>query len=157
MKTSSKWLHLAIYSVAFAFISLYVAVLVTVNTSDYAEALQSDVPEFLGNALRTLGIPAVIVFFLIGLIGKAIGNKAEKAGRSWVAFFWLSALVSPIIMGIIAVTLKPLDSHDATTSSNPPKSNGDLESKLVELQSLKDKGILSEAEFNEAKKKALDL
>lgn len=157
MKKSMKWVHLGVYSIVFALISLYVGVLISVNSSEYSAALQSSVPEFFGNALRALGIPAVILFFLIGLIGKAIGNKAERAGRSWVAFFWLSALVSPIVMGIIAVTLKPLDSSDSVSSVDSTKSESNLESKLIELQNLKNRGILSEEEFNEAKKKALAL
>lgn len=105
----------------------------------------------------TLAIPALIVGFLFALLAMVIANRAEKSGRSWIAFFWLSALVSPVIMGIIAVTLKPLDSPNGLSTGEAPQPDKNLESQLVELQNLKDKGILSEEEFSKAKKKALDL
>jgi uncharacterized membrane protein len=55
------------------------------------------------------GLVTLIVGFLLALVASAIGNKAEKAGRSWLGFFWFSALLSPIVMGIIAISLKPSD------------------------------------------------
>ena len=110
-----------------------------------------------GRLLPDYPAVAFVILGFFAVLGGVIGHAAQRKGRSFWAFFWLSVLVSPIIMGIIAVTLKPLDSSDTVPSATAPKPHGNLESKLVELQNLKEKGILSEAEFNEAKRKTLGL
>ena len=94
---------------------------------------------------------------VIALLSWAIANKAQKAGRSWAAFFWLSAVVCPIIMGIIAVTLKPLSERSSGENLSTPSLSSSIEAKLLELHSLKEKGVISDQDYEEAKKKALDL
>lgn len=150
-------MHIAIYSLLFTFLFLFVAIAATIASSEYSEALADDFWDFFLEGLSNIGVLLLIVFFLIGLIGAAIANKAEKAGRSWLAFFWLSALVSPIVMGIIAVTLKPSNQGDSESTASISRVEPTFEAKLLELQSLKDKGIISEEEFEQAKKKALGI
>ena len=158
MPTAKKWLHIAIHPLLFTCLFILVGfAVVAVEDEWFRRNFLDYILEAFMEALTVIGGPLLIVFFLTSLIGAAIANRAEKAGRSWVAFFWMSAVVSPIIMGIIAVTIKPLDSAQSKSPAGMPNSIGNLESKLVELQDLKDRGILSEAEFNAAKKKALDL
>lgn len=94
--------------------------------------------------------------FFFSYLAVAVANKAEEAGRSWMSFFWLSLLISPLITWLIAATLKPAGALESSPAF--AESRGDsLERKLTELQSLKDKGILSQDEFEEAKRKALGI
>ncbi len=154
MRKAHKVIHIAIFILSLWLISNTIVVIVAFLEFDYYD--------FSQYWLMILFNPPVFLILLtlssiFALLSWAIGNRAQKAGRSWAAFFWLSALVSPIIMGIIAVTLKPLNgaqSEATLTSSNPEPS---MESKLSELQSLKAKGIISEEEFANAKKKTLGI
>ena len=101
--------------------------------------------------------------FILGLLTISlafsilIADTAKRKGRSWAAFFWLSVLVSPVIMGIIVASLGRPNDRDPAESREPAKSEQSLESKLMELQNLKEKGILSNDEFDKAKKKALGI
>lgn len=155
MRQPQKPAHIAVFIISLILIFNTIIVIAIVETSRYLFF------SWEGWVSQIFYPPSFFVVLLlssvIALVSWAIANKAQKAGRSWAAFFWLSAVVSPIIMGIIAVTLKPLDSPATIPSAKPPKPSGNLESELVQLQNLREKGILSEAEFTEAKKKALGL
>jgi hypothetical protein len=115
---------------------------------------------FLVNMIFGTGYFVYIVLtlaFLIGclfaLIGLVIADIAERKGRSWDAFFWLSVLVSPILMWIIVATIKSdkqVVSHQAATS--PVEVT--VTSKLQELQNLLDSKLITEEEF-EIKRKEL--
>lgn len=144
--------QILIFSVLVAVLPAFVGAVVITESNGLL-----DYDSFFLTRFFILTIPALIVGFLFALLGMVIANRAEKSGRSWMAFFWLSGLVSPLVMGIIAVTLKPLDSPNGLSTGVEPKSDKSLESQLVGLQNLKDTGILSEEEFSAAKKKALDL
>jgi uncharacterized membrane protein YhaH (DUF805 family) len=146
--------NIIIFSTLLALVA--VVVKAGIDTADYNSTLFGFDYFFLAN-LVVLFIPALLLSFLIALIASAIGNRAEKSGRSWYAFFWLSALVSPIIMGIIAASLKPLGQSDAPLESTAIREEPSLEAKLSELQSLRDKGVLSDEEFAEARKKVLGI
>ena len=50
-----------------------------------------------------LGI-AILIFGMIGLV---IADHAEKKGKSWSTFFWLSLLISPLVTGLIVATISP--------------------------------------------------
>lgn len=50
-------------------------------------------------------IPVLVVAGFSSALAVLIADTAEKKGKSWDAFFWLSILVSPVIMGIIAVVI----------------------------------------------------
>ena len=153
MKASAKLLHLGLYSVGLTLLGL------TILTSG---ALVEDpwgysFGGYFTVAFSLWALPAFAIFLVSGGIAWAVGQRAEKAGRSWLAFFWLSAAVSPIIMGIIAVTLKPLDSPAFQTDLSLGKTETSLEAKLEELHALKEKGILTDSEFEKVKKKVLGI
>jgi hypothetical protein len=157
MSRAWKLVQIGLHAVTFPFLLLFFWVVITTNGTQYSDPLGPIFWLVFFELFIDFGFLALIFFFLIGLIGAAIGNKAARAGRSWTAFFWLSALISPIIMGIIAVTLKPVGQSVASESLLPPKLESSLESKLLQLHSLKEQGILSDDEFEEAKKRTLGL
>ena len=45
--------------------------------------------------------------FVFGIIGLSIADHAQKKGKSWSTFFWLSLLISPLITGLIVATISP--------------------------------------------------
>lgn len=90
---------------------------------------------------------------IFAILAGAVANKAEEAGRGWVSFFWLSLLISPLITWLIVATLKPAIGTPAESASRVET----LESKLEELKRMQEKGLISEAEFDEAKRKSLGL
>ena len=148
MKKPNKSLHITAFVISLVVLFNTILTLLTSGSLTYWLDQLFWLPSFL---------PVIALSFATALLSWAIANRAQKAERSWAAFFWLSALVSPLIMGIIAVTLKPLDSSEFSSSTGSLKSDGPLENKLAELQNLKEKGMLSDAEFDEARKKALGL
>ena len=157
MQKGTKAVHIVFFALT---VSAIVNTVLTILVQE-----SSSVPYYSGFWASWVGqlfwLPTVLVIVLIAggsaLLSWAIANKAEKAGRSWAAFFWLSALVSPIIMGIIAVTLKPLDSPASQADLPSGNTERGLEPKLEELHALKEKGILTDEEFEKAKKKALGI
>lgn len=58
---------------------------------------------YWGVLLAVVGGVAITLGF-----GVLIANAASEKGRSWIAFFFLSFFVSPVIMGIIAAAISPL-------------------------------------------------
>lgn len=107
--------------------------------------------------------PYQFIVFILGLLTISlafsilIADTAKRKGRSWAAFFWLSVLVSPIIMGIIVASLGQQSAPHPSESSKPSKDDQSLEYRLLELNGLKDKGVVSEEEFAQAKKKILGI
>jgi len=81
-----------------------------------------------------------------------IAYAAQRKGRSWAAFFWLTILVGPIIMGIIVATISPV----RPTTVQVVNPNSDISQKITELASMRDKGLLTEAEFESKKRELLD-
>lgn len=106
-------------------------------------------------------VTTFLVFFSLGTVIlpflSVVANTTEEKGRSWLAFFWLSALVSPVITGIIAVSLKPLDPPIPPSNTSGSDTEAGLESRLGELHALKEKGLISQEEFEKARKKAIGL
>ena len=97
----------------------------------------------------------IIVFLLAVLVGvffwaSAIAAQAQNKGRSFNAFFWLSFLVSPIIMQIIVATIQPLDS----TTAIPSRSKDSL-AEIAKLKELMDAGAINQVEFEQQKEKLL--
>lgn len=85
--------------------------------------------------------------FFISIFSIAVANQAEQAGRSWIAFFWLSALISPLITWLVVATLKPLGKGDLAGKPSAPS----LEKKLRELSELLEKGLITQSEFDQKK------
>ena len=71
-------------------------------------------------ALGALNLGFAVAFEILGLfavLGGVIGHAAQRKGRSFWAFFWLSVLFSPIIMGIIVAVISPLSDSPAATEA----------------------------------------
>lgn len=125
--------------------ALLAAVVLTIATAFDNFEILSDPLLSLYLYLLWFSITTVLVPILT-----LVANKAERAGRSWTGFFWLSLVISPLITGLIAIALKDEDFSEGKNAVELGKET--LESKLLEIQSLLDKGLISEADF-EAKKK----
>jgi hypothetical protein len=48
---------------------------------------------------------AGFVIFIFGIVGMLIADYAERKGKSWEAFFWLSVLVSPVLTAIVVAVI----------------------------------------------------
>jgi cell division protein FtsX len=102
-----------------------------------------------------------LTFVVVGLIGGAffsalalgIANMAEQKGRSFDAFFMLSVIFSPIIMGIIAASLGPVAKGQSSTQSAP--SVPDITEQIKKLSDLREQGILTQEEFDDKKEQLL--
>lgn len=93
-----------------------------------------------------------ILFFVVGIyavIGVQIGKFAQKKGRSFLTFFWLTVLLSPIITGIIVAVMQPLPGN--TSNQLPPREVAEL-AKAADL--LKE-GLITHEEFKAIKAKVL--
>ena len=53
-----------------------------------------------------IAFPIFVILPLFGLLGALIADKAKSKGRSWNSFFWLSILVSPLVMFIIVSAIQ---------------------------------------------------
>jgi hypothetical protein len=102
-----------------------------------------------------------LVIALIGvqiMLSSFIADSAAAKGRSWSAFFWLSLLINPLVVWIVAVSLSPLPGSELYATPNrdsqPPRPD-DPSQQLRGLVALRDDGLLSEAEFQEKKKEIL--
>jgi hypothetical protein len=62
----------------------------------------------------TFIILAVVSLLLNLTIGVFVANAAQRKGRSWAAFFWLSVVAGWLIMAIVVAAIAPI----ANSSSN---------------------------------------
>lgn len=97
---------------------------------------------------------------IIALASAAIARMAESKGRSYLAFFWLSALISPILMWIIAAAISPLTQNtmltDATKKLDDSTESLNLMEQLQKLSELHEQGVLTKVEYNQKKKQLLE-
>lgn len=104
---------------------------------------------------NTTGLAAV--WFLFGVpaafLSALIARIAERRGRNWFLFLWLSVVFSPLIMGLVVAFAGP-DQPALTTPA--PHAQGDSLDKLERLAKLKDSGAISEAEYEDKKRALLD-
>jgi LytS/YehU family sensor histidine kinase len=107
---------------------------------------------FLGGSEGLSAALVLVALGVVGAIAAVVADAARKKGRTFSTFFWLSYLVSPIVMGIIVATLPPL-----TKPSNSVKTSGNSSdsAEIEKLASLRDSGVLSEEEFASAKRRLL--
>jgi len=47
------------------------------------------------------------VWLFFGIMALSIANQASAKGKSWVSFFWLSILISPLITWLIVSSIQP--------------------------------------------------
>lgn len=104
------------------------------------------------------GFDMSAVIFFMGLLGiilwpvtriaVLIADLAERKSRSFVAFFWLSILISPLITWLIVSSVgKEKDSSRAGSSAD----------ELRKLNDLFKEGILTQEEFDKKKQEILGL
>lgn len=91
---------------------------------------------------------------LLGWASSAIGRMAEKKGRSYYAFFWLSALINPILMWIIAAAISKQPA--ARTSPAAINTHDEATDQIAKLGALKEQGLITKAEFDAKKRELLD-
>jgi len=85
----------------------------------YVSGGQLPFPELGSGNLGFFVVFVILGFFAV--VGGLIGGAAQRKGRSFWAFFWLSVLVSPIIMGIIVAVISPLADSAAVRESPSSK------------------------------------
>jgi len=101
----------------------------------------------------------LMMMSLFSMFGTLIGKAAVQKGRSFWAFFILSLLIGPLVMGIVVAIVSPTPGSPraqvstTTTSSTTP----DLETTLGELKNLHDKGLITDEEYDRAKRKSLGI
>lgn len=111
----------------------------------FGSALQQKMPDGIYEVFVML-----IVYFitLFGSVAIKIADIAEKKDRSWVSFFWLSILISPLITWLIVAVLNNDVRNDIQTST--------IAVQIAELNSLFQSGAIDEDEYKKAKAKLLD-
>lgn len=115
------------------------------------------VPMPFGTFVLAFALTIISVFIYWLTLSALIADYAKKKGRSWIAFFWLSVIVGPIIMWIVAVAISPTsDSTSTSSSSTSAAQNSDSADQLKKLSDLYKEGILSKEEFESKKKELLD-
>jgi hypothetical protein len=102
----------------------------------------------------TFIIFGVIAGSFFSLLALGIANMAEQKGRSFDAFFMLSIIFSPLIMGIIAAALGPVSKPQSNTQSATP--SADVAEQIKKLSDLMNQGILTKEEFEAKKQQLLD-
>jgi hypothetical protein len=112
-----------------------------------------DASEFL--ASWVIFVAGAYVFILA--ISALIADAALKKGRSWPMFFWLSALVSPVLMAIIVAAISPAQ-QDFRLQAEPKSTtaNSNVAEKLRNLEELKSQGLITADEFKSRRQKILD-
>jgi hypothetical protein len=48
-----------------------------------------------------------MIWFFFGLAARSIADQANAKGKNWVAFFWLSILISPLVTWLIVSSIQP--------------------------------------------------
>lgn len=104
-------------------------------------------------ALVTAAVMAVA--FAVSNLAGWIADTAEKAGRSWFLWFWLSLVITPVLTWLITASFKPVSTEELAARNQSQETH--LEQKLKELLSLRDQGVISADEFEAAKRKVLGI
>jgi hypothetical protein len=129
-------------------------VLFVVLFSILAIAVSAATFNFYSSASVVITILVAGVFGLIlALLSAMVADTAELSGRSWLSFFWLSLLISPLVTWLVVAALgSQLSSgHDTALST----SSGSLSAEIERLSALYEEGGLTAEEFAAAKKKLL--
>ncbi len=67
------------------------------------------------NFSELLIVAGFLTLVLNAIIGIFIANAAQRKGRSWSAFFWLSILAGWLIMAIVVAAIAPVSPTATTT------------------------------------------
>lgn len=104
----------------------------------------------------------LFILLLVNIIlSLLIANSADKKGRSFWGFFWLTMIAGPIIMGIVVVAISPITPKrrsvvGSSRTQTSAQTLNDVPSQIERLAELRDKGILTDAEFDQKKQQLLD-
>lgn len=98
-----------------------------------------------------MGVTLGLVFAALSAM---VADKAEEVGRSWLSFFWLSLLISPLITWLVVSSLQPL--LQPRDPSLRQESIGDRLEQLEKLGSLLREGLINQEEFERQKARILD-
>lgn len=96
----------------------------------------------------------ILVLVINLLFAFVIARVAQKKGRSWAAFWWLTILAGPIIMGIVVAAISPINSSVAAPTQ--PIVPNTVAGQIEKLAALKEQGHLTEEEFAAEKRKLLN-
>lgn len=104
-----------------------------------------------------------IFVFWVGIIlvdiwvASLIAGYAQKRERSWTLFFWLSLIVSPIIPLIVVAAIEPARPVAGTPQQGKNSLNDQgIPGQIEKLGELRDKGLITEREFQQKKRVLLD-
>ena len=76
----------------------------------------------LVNFYLGLGFTAITALFGLGsLLSSLIGRAAVRKGRSFWSFYWLSVVLSPIILGIVIASMRPIESQAVGNDKKCPQ------------------------------------
>lgn len=91
---------------------------------------------------------------ILALLSAVVADTAELSGRSWLSFFWLSLLISPLVTWLVVAALgSQLPQGHGTALST---SSGSLSAEIERLSALYEEGGFTAEEFAAAKKKLLE-
>jgi len=90
----------------------------------------------------------ILTWFILAIL---VGVYASNKGKSFLGYFFIAALLSPLVGFIIVFVSKDKTAKEQSIIIEKES----VSDELLKLNELKEKGILSEEEFNEQKKKLL--
>lgn len=67
----------------------------------------------------TLAFVGGAIGLMFAVIASLIGGQAERKGRSWAQFFWLSMLITPLLTWLIVATIQSDGTHTGETRKCP--------------------------------------
>ncbi|SHK67322.1 SHOCT domain-containing protein [Rhodothermus profundi] len=93
----------------------------------------------------------LLIFWII--MGAVVGIIANSKGKNWFPWFLYGALIWPVALTHIIVTKS--EKQETATTPTAKEVQSDLVDKLAKLAELKEKGVITEEEFQEQKRKLL--
>ncbi|AVG24245.1 hypothetical protein C3B54_111297 [Pontimonas salivibrio] len=97
---------------------------------------------------------AGVLGLILAVLSAMVADMAELSNRSWLSFFWLSLLISPLVTWLVVAALKP-----ASTPNQIGQSAGPNQSPLEQIEKLGSflrEGLISQEEFDKKKASLLD-
>ena len=95
----------------------------------------------------------IFIFMILGwiILSILVGVYASNKGKSFFGNFLISLILSPVVGFVIVFVSK----DKTLTEKKNLKETESVSDELLKLNNLKEKGIITDEEFNEQKKKLL--
>lgn len=93
----------------------------------------------------------LLLFWII--MGVVVGIIANSKGKSFFPWFFYGVMIWPVALTHIIVTKS--ENQKAAAAPAAQETQGDPVDKLAKLAELKEKGVITEEEFQEQKRKLL--